>query len=58
MTQTRLYQNIFNKIQDDIKNGIYQLGSKLPPERDLAQQLGVSRTSVRRRECPERQQRR
>ena len=47
MTQTRLYQNIFNKIQDDIKNGIYQLGSKLPPERDLAQQLGVSRTSVR-----------
>ncbi|NWK64281.1 FadR family transcriptional regulator [Acinetobacter sp. SwsAc3] len=47
MTQTRLYQNIFNKIQDDIKNGVYQLGSKLPPERDLAQQLGVSRTSVR-----------
>lgn len=47
MNQTRLYQNIFNKIQEDIKNGIYQIGSKLPPERDLALQLGVSRTSVR-----------
>jgi DNA-binding FadR family transcriptional regulator len=47
MKQTRLYQNIVNKIQEDIKNGIYQVGSKLPPERDLAQQLGVSRTSIR-----------
>lgn len=47
MQQTRIYQNIFNKIQEDIKNGIYQVGSKLPPERDLAQRLGVSRTSVR-----------
>lgn len=47
MQQTRLYQNIFNKIQEDIRAGIYQIGSKLPPERDLAQQLGVSRTSVR-----------
>ena len=47
MQQTRLYQNIVNKIQEDIKNGVYQIGSKLPPERDLAQQLGVSRTSVR-----------
>ncbi|OTG86923.1 GntR family transcriptional regulator [Acinetobacter sp. ANC 4558] len=47
MKQTRLYQNIVNKIQDDIKSGIYQIGSKLPPERDLAQQFGVSRTSIR-----------
>jgi DNA-binding FadR family transcriptional regulator len=47
MQQTRLYQNIANKIQEGIKKGQYQIGSKLPPERDLAQQLGVSRTSVR-----------
>lgn len=47
MQQTRVYQNIFNKIQDDIKAGVYKIGDKLPPERDLALQLGVSRTSVR-----------
>ncbi|WP_445115561.1 FadR/GntR family transcriptional regulator [Acinetobacter sp. WZC-1] len=47
MQPTRIYQNIFNKIQQDIENGVYQVGAKLPPERDLAQQLGVSRTSVR-----------
>lgn len=47
MQQTRLYQTIVNKIQDDISNGVYTVGSKLPPERDLAQQLGVSRTSIR-----------
>ncbi|WP_131668895.1 FadR/GntR family transcriptional regulator [Psychrobacter pygoscelis] len=47
MQQTRIYQNIFNKIQEDIKAGVYKVGSKLPPERDLAMQLGVSRTSVR-----------
>ncbi|MDQ8936071.1 FadR/GntR family transcriptional regulator [Acinetobacter rudis] len=47
MQQTRLYQTIVSKIQDDIKNGLYTVGSKLPPERDLAQQLGVSRTSIR-----------
>ncbi|WP_228714922.1 FadR/GntR family transcriptional regulator [Acinetobacter pullicarnis] len=47
MIQTRIYQNIFNKIQEDIKNGIYPVGSKLPPERDLAQLFAVSRTSVR-----------
>lgn len=47
MQQTRVYQNIFNKIQDDIKAGVYKIGDKLPAERDLALQLGVSRTSVR-----------
>ena len=47
MKQARLYQNIVNKIQEDIKNGVYQIGDKLPPERDLAQQLSVSRTSIR-----------
>lgn len=47
MQQTRLYQTIANKIKADIKNGIYTVGTKLPPERDLAIQFGVSRTSVR-----------
>ncbi|GAF53538.1 FadR/GntR family transcriptional regulator [Psychrobacter sp. JCM 18900] len=47
MHKPRIYQHIFNEIQNDIKAGIYEIGSKLPPERDLALQLGVSRTSVR-----------
>jgi DNA-binding FadR family transcriptional regulator len=47
MQKPRIYQHIFNEIQNDIKAGIYEIGSKLPPERDLALQLGVSRTSVR-----------
>lgn len=47
MQQPRLYQNIMNKIQEDIQSGLYPVGSKLPPERDLAQQFGVSRTSIR-----------
>lgn len=47
MQQSRLYQNIFDKIQEDIRCGVYQIGDKLPPERELAQKLGVSRTSVR-----------
>jgi DNA-binding FadR family transcriptional regulator len=47
MQQNRIYQTIFNKIQEDIKAGVYKIGDKLPPERDLALQLGVSRTSVR-----------
>lgn len=47
MQKPRIYQHIFNEIQNDIKAGIYKIGSKLPPERDLALQLGVSRTSVR-----------
>jgi DNA-binding FadR family transcriptional regulator len=47
MQQNRIYQTIFNKIQEDIKAGVYKIGAKLPPERDLALQFGVSRTSVR-----------
>lgn len=47
MQQTRLYQTIVSKIEDDISNGVYAVGSKLPPERDLALQLSVSRTSIR-----------
>lgn len=47
MQQPRLYQTIVSKIRDDIRQGIYTVGAKLPPERDLALQLGVSRTSVR-----------
>ncbi len=43
----RLYRQIADQIARLIDNGEYQPGSRLPPERDLAKQLGVSRPSVR-----------
>ncbi|MGZ5104655.1 MAG: FadR/GntR family transcriptional regulator [Usitatibacter sp.] len=43
----RLYRQIADQIAALIENGEYGAGARLPPERDLAKQLGVSRPSVR-----------
>jgi DNA-binding FadR family transcriptional regulator len=43
----RLYRKIADQLRMLIRDGEYPLGSRLPAERDLAQQLGVSRSSVR-----------
>ena len=43
----RLYRQIADQIRTLIKEGEFTPGSRLPPERDLARQLGVSRPSVR-----------
>jgi DNA-binding FadR family transcriptional regulator len=43
----RLYRQIADQIRTLIRSGEYGAGSRLPPERDLARQLGVSRPSVR-----------
>jgi len=43
----RLYQQIADQIRDLIDRGGFEAGMRLPPERDLAQQLGVSRPSLR-----------
>lgn len=43
----RLYRQIADQIAALIQGGEYQPGARLPPERDLARQLGVSRPSVR-----------
>jgi DNA-binding FadR family transcriptional regulator len=43
----RLYRQIADQIAALIDGGEYGPGSRLPPERDLARQLGVSRPSVR-----------
>src|SRR5512140_3135570 len=43
----RLYRQIAEQIRTLIKSGEFKAGGRLPPERDLARQLGVSRPSVR-----------
>ncbi len=43
----RLYRQIADQISVLISEGEYTPGARLPPERDLARQLGVSRPSVR-----------
>jgi len=43
----RLYRQIADQLRGLIERGEYAVGTRLPPERDLALQLGVSRPSVR-----------
>ncbi|MEO6281155.1 FadR/GntR family transcriptional regulator [Roseateles sp.] len=43
----RLYHQIADQLRELIRQGSYSVGSRLPPERELAIQLGVSRPSVR-----------
>lgn len=43
----RLYRQIAEQIRGLITSGEYAVGARLPPERDLAKQLRVSRPSVR-----------
>ena len=43
----RLFERIAEQIKTLITSGEYKVGSRLPPERDLAFQLGVSRPTVR-----------
>ena len=41
------YQLVIDHIKDDILNGVLKPGDRLPGERELAEQLGISRNSVR-----------
>ncbi|MFQ0815265.1 GntR family transcriptional regulator [Brucella anthropi] len=43
----RLYQQIADRVRNLIQDGQFPAGSRLPAERELAQQLGVSRPSLR-----------
>ncbi len=43
----RLYRQIGEQLRQLMVSGEFALGSRLPAERDLALQLGVSRPSVR-----------
>lgn len=43
----RIYEEIMEQLKDMISRGELKQGQKLPPERELAESLGVSRASVR-----------
>jgi DNA-binding FadR family transcriptional regulator len=43
----RLYRQIADQLRSLVERGEFAVGTRLPPERDLALQLGVSRPSVR-----------
>ena len=47
LTPRRLYRQIADQLRTLIHAGEFAVGARLPPERDLAAQLGVSRPSVR-----------
>ncbi|OYU74792.1 MAG: GntR family transcriptional regulator, partial [Burkholderiales bacterium PBB5] len=47
VTPRRLYRQIADQLRSLIHAGEFPVGTRLPPERDLAVQLGVSRPSVR-----------
>lgn len=46
-TSRKIYESIIDSIKSDIIAGKLCTGEKLPPERELAKQFGVSRTSIR-----------
>lgn len=45
--KVRLYEEVVQQITSKIESGVLKPGDRLPTERDLVVQLGVSRTSVR-----------
>lgn len=47
MSGNRLYRQVVEQISELIESGDYAVGSRLPPERELAERFGVSRPTVR-----------
>ncbi|BBF01880.1 hypothetical protein CHBNIII4_09700 [Haemophilus influenzae] len=43
----RTYTRIGQLLKQDISQGIYSIGDKLPTEREISEKFGVSRTIVR-----------
>ncbi len=43
----KVYEKVIEQIQDSIFRGEFKNGDKLPSERELSEQMGVSRTSIR-----------
>ncbi len=47
ITSSRLYERIVEQIEAQVLSGNLKYGDRLPTERELAEQFGVSRTAVR-----------
>ena len=47
ITKTRIYEQVVLQLQQEILSGQIAPGARLPTERDLAAQFGVSRASIR-----------
>lgn len=45
--QRPLYLQVIDKIKEDIENGVYETGERLPSEFQLSKQLGISRATLR-----------
>lgn len=43
-----LYKKIFDDISDDIRSGKYKNGDRIPPDKELAEQYGVSRITTKK----------
>ena len=41
--KTPLYQDLYNKLREKIESGFYEVGARLPSEKDLIEEYGVSR---------------
>jgi GntR family transcriptional regulator, transcriptional repressor for pyruvate dehydrogenase complex len=47
MARQRLYEQVLDRLRAHVTEGGLRAGDRLPPERELAQRLGVSRASVK-----------
>ncbi|KKI92972.1 transcriptional regulator [Bacillus sp. SA1-12] len=47
VSSNKLYIQIYNQILSEIQSGSFKVGDKLPAERELCEQFGVSRAPVR-----------
>lgn len=47
ISNKKVYEQVIEQIQNNIMNGTFKKGDKLPSERDLSEKMGVSRTSIR-----------
>ena len=51
VTSNKLYMQIFHQLRDAIMAGTFQVGDKLPSEKELCEMFGVSRVPVREALC-------
>ena len=48
MSEQPLYQNIFNYLVNGVRSGKFKLGDRLPTEKELAEEFGVSRITSKK----------